>query len=73
MNIEDWDYDLTNNKIVSSIDFKSIKIINKSHKFLIHINTETTINELNCQIVFDNVYEERKRCFVVKDANISEN
>lgn len=56
MNIEDWDYDLTNNKIVSSIDFKSIKITNKSHKFLIHINTETTINELNCQIVFDNVY-----------------
>jgi len=57
MNIEDWDYDISNNKNVTSIDFKSTKITNKLHKFLINVNTEKTSNTLNCQILFDNVYE----------------
>lgn len=39
MNIEDWDYNITNNKDITSIDFKSIKITNKNHKFLINVNT----------------------------------
>lgn len=72
MNIEDWDYDITNNKNVTSIDFKSTKITNKQHKFLINVNSEKTSSSLNCQILFDNVYEEKKRCFIVKDVNVCE-
>lgn len=72
MNIEDWDYDITNNKNVTSIDFKSTKITNKQHKFLINVNSEKTSSSLNGQILFDNVYEEKKRCFIVKDVNVCE-
>ena len=57
MNIEDWDYDISINKNVTSIDFKSIKITNKQHKFLINLNSDKASSILNCQILFDNVYE----------------
>lgn len=37
MNIEDWDLNIENNKI-ASIDFKSLKLSDKDHKFVISIN-----------------------------------
>lgn len=71
MNIEDWDYNLGNNKEITSIDFESIKMTNKAHKFSIKVNSEKSTKTLNCQIIYDNVYEERKRCLVMKDTNVA--
>lgn len=41
MNIQDWDYDITKNvsNIITKIDFISIKLTNKHHRFTISIST----------------------------------
>lgn len=56
MNIEDWDLNIENNT-VSSINFKSVKLTDKDHKFEISINGENSSHKLNCRILLENVYE----------------
>ena len=71
MNIEDWDFNIEK-KNISSIELKSIKLTEKDHKFSISINVGNTSDNLNCKILFDNVYEEKKRCFIVNEINVSQ-
>ncbi len=50
MNIEDWDYAI-DNLDVSSIDFVSNKLNDKSHQFLIKITSGNNTYNLNSRIV----------------------
>lgn len=71
MNIEDWDLNIEG-KSISSIDFRSLKLTDKDHKFEILLNGEKNSQKLNCRVLIENVYEEKKRCFVVDENKISE-
>lgn len=66
MNIEDWDLPVQGT--VDDVEFVGKNITNKCTQFAIVLTQGEKVRCFNAKIFLENVYEERKRCFIVEKA-----
>jgi hypothetical protein len=70
INLEDYDLHINKGDKVQSVDFYKRMVNDKESKFKIGVVAQSGTRSLNARILFDNVYDDKKRCLRVNEDQI---